>query len=403
MTILSSLRHRPFALLWSGQTISRLGDSLYSVALAWWVLQATGSATAMGTVLIFSFAPMLIFLLIGGVAVDRLPRLRVMVVSDVASGVVVLLVAALAAAQRLEIWHVYVASMAFGLLQAVFFPAFNAVVPDLTPAEALPSANSLTSLSQQLSGIVGPAIGAWVVAAYGTPAAFVVHGLSFFAAAACVLPLLRQAEPPRAAAEHSNVWRDLRDGMGLVLHEPWLWITITFFAFTNITISGPRAVALPFLVDRTLHASVGTLGFLYSAGSAGAVLGALWLGGRKRLRRRGLLAYGSTVLSGLAILAIGLAPLAPVAAAGIFIIGLCASVFGLVWTNTLQEMVPRASLGRVTSIDALGSFVLLPIGFGLAGWATDRFGPPWVFILSGAITTLLTLAVCLHPAIRNLD
>ncbi len=403
MTLLASLRHRPFALLWSGQTISRLGDSLYTVALAWWVLQATGSAAAMGSVLIFSFAPMLIFLLIGGVAVDRLPRLRVMVVSDLASGVVVLIVAALAAAQRLEIWHVYVASMAFGLLQAFFFPAFNAVVPDLTPAEALPSANSLTSLSQQLSGIVGPAIGAGVVAVYGTPAAFLVNGLSFFAAAACVLPLLRQAEPPRAAAERSNVWRDLRDGIGLVLHEPWLWITITFFAFTNITISGPRAVALPFLVDRTLHASVGTLGFLYSAGSAGAVLGAVWLGGHKRLRRRGLLAYGSTVVSGLAILAIGLAPVVPVAAVGIFVVGLCASVFGLVWTNTLQEMVPRASLGRVSSIDALGSFVLLPLGFGLAGWATDRWGPPWVFILSGAITTVLTLIAYLHPAIRNLD
>ncbi len=133
------------------------------------------------------------------------------------------------------------------------------------------------------------------------------------------------------------------------------------------------------------------------------MLGAVWLGGRKRLRRRGLLAYGSTALSGLGILAIGLAPLTPVAAAGIFIVGLCASVFGLVWTNTLQEMVPRASLGRVTSIDALGSFVLLPIGFGLAGWATDRLGPPWVFILSGAITAGLALAACLHPAIRNLD
>jgi MFS family permease len=148
---------------------------------------------------------------------------------------------------------------------------------------------------------------------------------------------------------------------------------------------------------------------LYSAGSAGAVLGAVWLGGRKRLRRRGLLAYGSTALSGLCILAVGVAPLAQsslswiVAAAGIFIVGLCASVFGLVWTNTMQEMVPRASLGRVTSIDALGSFVLLPIGFGLAGWATDRVGPPWVFILSGAITAVLALAACLHPTIRNLD
>jgi len=162
-------------------------------------------------------------------------------------------------------------------------------------------------------------------------------------------------------------------------------------------------VALPFLVERTLHANVGTLGFLYSAGSAGAVLGALLLGGRKRLRWRGPLCYGATVLSGLAALATGLWPVVAVAAAGIFIIGLCATVFGLLWTNTLQELVPRDKLGRVTSIDALGSFVLLPLGFGLAGWATDRLGPPMVFILGGAITAVLALAALFHPTIRHLD
>ncbi len=403
MTLLVALRHRSFAWLWSGQTISRLGDSLYSVALAWWVLQTTGSASAMGTVLIFSFAPMVIFLLIGGVTVDRLPRLRVMVVSDLASGLVVLLVAALAAGHRLEVWHVYVASMLFGFLQAFFFPAYNSVVPDLTPAEALPSANSLTGLSQQLAGIVGPAIGAGVVAAWGTPAAFAVNGLSFLVAAGCVLPLLKTAEPPRASSERGNVWRDLREGIGLVLRQPWLWITIAVFSLINVTLAGPRAVALPFLVERTLHAEVGTLGFLFSAGSAGAVLGAVWLGGRQRLRRRGLLAYGATVLSGLAAAAIGLWPLVLVAAVGSLIMGLCISVFSLVWTNTLQELVPREKLGRVTSIDALGSFVLLPLGFGLTGWATDRIGPPLVFVIGGAATALLALAAWLHPAIRHLD
>jgi MFS family permease len=408
VTFFTSLRQRQFAWLWTGQTISRLGDSLYNVALAWWVLQATGSAAAMGTVLIFSFAPMLLFLLIGGVAVDRLPRLRVMFASDVASGLVVLIVAALAGLGRLQVWHVYIASMLFGFLQAFFFPAYSAVVPELTPAEALPSANSLTSLSQQLSGIVGPAIGAWLVAAYGTPAAFAVNGLSFFVAAACVLPMLGQAEPVRAAGERSNAWRDLREGIGLVLHEPWLWITITVFSLINITISGPRSVALPFLVQRTLHSGVSALGLLYSAGAVGAVLGSLWLGSLKRLRRRGLLAYGATVICGLAGAGFGLAPLVPalaiaLAAASSFVMGACISAFSLVWTNTLQEQVPRDKLGRVSSIDALGSFALLPLGYGLTGWATDRFGPPLVFIAGGAATALMAFAAWLHPAIRNLD
>ena len=96
MNLLKSLQHRPFALLWSGQTTSRLGDSLYRIAMAWWVLEKTGSAEAMGAVLIFSSVPMLIFLLIGGVVTDRLPRLRVMVTSDILSGSIVAIIALMA-------------------------------------------------------------------------------------------------------------------------------------------------------------------------------------------------------------------------------------------------------------------------------------------------------------------
>ena len=112
MTFARALRHRSFALLWTGQTISRLGDSLYRIALAWWVLEETGSATAMSTVLIVSFLPMLLFLLIGGVAVDRLPRFRILLASDLVNGAVVAVVAVLAATGVLEVWHVYIASAA---------------------------------------------------------------------------------------------------------------------------------------------------------------------------------------------------------------------------------------------------------------------------------------------------
>jgi MFS family permease len=405
MGLFNALRHRTFALLWLGQTVSRLGDSVYRVALAWWVLEATGSAAAMGTVLIFSSAPMLVFLLAGGVAVDRLPRLRVMLGTDLVNGAVMLAVAALAAAQRLEIWHVYAASAVFGLAEAFFFPAYQAAVPELTPAQALPSANSLTSLSQQLAGIVGPAIGAGVVGLSGTAAAFGLNSLSFLTAAACMLALLRLAGPPRRSGEGqaANPLRDLREGLALVARSPWLWITILVFSLANITISGPRGVALPFLVEDTLGQDVDTLGLIYSAASVGSVVGSVVLGRLARIRRRGWLAYGATVLTGLATLLMGLAPAVATALAGAFVVGLTMAAFGLVWTNSVQELVPREALGRVFSLDALGSFVLLPVGFGLAGWATDRLGPAAVFVLGGALTAALAASALVHPAIRGLD
>lgn len=106
MNVLQSLKHRTFTLLWTGQTISRLGDNLYRIALAWWVLEKTGSAVAMGTVFVFSQIPMLLFLLVGGVVVDRLPRIRIMFIADLLCGLVVSFIAIFSWLDLLQIWHV---------------------------------------------------------------------------------------------------------------------------------------------------------------------------------------------------------------------------------------------------------------------------------------------------------
>jgi DHA3 family tetracycline resistance protein-like MFS transporter len=418
MNVLRSLTHRPFALLWTGQTTSRLGDSLYRIALSWWVLEKTGSAVAMGTVLVFSQVPMLIFLLIGGVVVDRLPRIRIMFSSDIMSGLVITFVTIFSWLDLLQIWHIYVASMIFGFVEAFFFPAYQAVIPQITPPDLLTSANSLNGLSQRVTGIVGPALGAALVAAGGTSLTFGLDALSFFISALCVLPMLRsnidKAQPQESDSEKGIVQRstkdtlkqgfeDLRQGFRLVMTIPWIWITILFFGFVNIMEAGPRAVAMPFLIKDDLGADVKLLGILGSAASLGFVVGMVWLGQYVRLHRRGVLGYLSTAGTGAALLPFAFKLPIPILIASMFMSGICLSVFALIWTHTLQEMVPVDMLGRVYSIDALGSFVLLPVGFSLSGWATDRFGAPTVFLVGGLSTIVLALLALLHPAIRNLD
>lgn len=418
MNVLRSLRHRPFALLWTGQTTSRLGDSLYRIALSWWVLEKTGSAVAMGTVLVFSQVPMLIFLLIGGVVVDRLPRLRIMFSSDILSGLVIALVAIFSWLNLLQIWHIYIASMIFGFVEAFFFPAYQAVIPQITPSELLVSANSLNGLSQRVTGIVGPALGAALVAAGGTSLTFGLDALSFFISALCVLPMLRsnvdkaqreadvsetEAEQKSARDAFKDGLKDLREGFKLVLTIPWIWISILLFGLVNIMEAGPRAVAMPFLIKEDLGADVKLLGILGSAASLGFVIGMLWLGQYVRLHRRGVLGYLSVVGTGAALLPFAFKLPIPILIASMFISGMATSVFALIWTHTLQEMVPVQMLGRVYSIDALGSFVLLPIGFSLSGWATDRFGAPTVFLIGGISTIVLALLGLIHPAIRKLD
>ena len=424
MNVLRSLKYRPFAFLWTGQTISRLGDSLYYIALAWWVLEKTGSAVAMGTVLVFTQIPMLIFLLVGGVVVDRLPRLQVMFVADILSGIVVTFVSIFSWLGLLQIWHIYIASMIFGFVNAFFFPAYQAVIPQIVHPETLTSANSLNGLSQRLTGVVGPALGAGLVAAGGTSMTFGLNALSFFISAAFVFTLLRSgqdqddedaSEPMGRQKLESNLSKksmkeairqgflDLREGLKFVVTVPWIWITILVFGFVNITEAGPRAVALPFLIKQDLGADVELLGLFGSVGSLGFVLGMVWLGQYVRLHRRGLLGYLSMVVSGGMLLPFAFVLPVPILVASAFLDGISISVFSLVWTHTLQEMVPAKLLGRVYSIDALGSFVLLPIGYSISGWATDVFGATKVFLAGGLGTILLILLGLMHPVVRNLD
>lgn len=403
MALLQALRHRSFALLWSGQTVSRLGDGLYRVALAWWVLEKTGSAEAMGAVLIFSFAPMLVFLLVGGVVVDRVPRVRVMLASDLLGAAVVGAVALLAFRDLLQVWHLYVASVLFGFASAFFRPAYTALVPEITPPELLPSANALTSLSGRLANVVGPALGGVIVGLGGTSMAFALDALSFLLSAACLVSLLGISVSPMTGRPPAGVVRDIREGLVLVLASPWLWVTIAIAALGNITTSGPMGVALPFLLKNQLGADARALGMVYAFASAGAVLGALWLGRATRLRRRGVAAYVAWMLGGLTTLVIGLGLSLPGVVVAVMINGVLFTAFSLIWTNTLQELVPRHLLGRVASIDYLGSYALLPVGFGVTGWATDRLGAPAVFLIGGAATALLAGLGLLHPAIRKLD
>ena len=165
----------------------------------------------------------------------------------------------------------------------------------------------------------------------------------------------------------------------------------------------PRAVAMPFLIKEDLGADVKLLGILGSAASLGFVVGMLCLGQHVRLHRRGLLSYLSVVVTGAALLPFAFKLPIPILIASMFVSGMSTSVFALIWTHTLQEMVPGKMLGRVYSIDALGSFVLLPIGFSLSGWETDRFGAPTVFLIGGLGTMALALLGLIHPAIRKLD
>jgi DHA3 family tetracycline resistance protein-like MFS transporter len=405
MSLFRALRFRPFALIWLGQTVSRLGDSLFNIALAWWILVRTGSPAAMGTVQIATMLPRVLFLLIGGVMADRLPRLRMMLGSDVLRGVLVLSITALMVTGQLEIWEIYIASLMFGLVDAFFQPAYSAAIPEIASAEILPSANSLTMLSGEFAGIIGPAIGALIVAVGGSALAFGLDSASFFVSALCLLPILGLSVIRKAKAGESrpNALQDLREGLRAVFASPWLWITIFLAAFVNMAASGVLAVSLPFLIKDHLHSDVGGLGIVLTALSIGSIIGAAVMGRMRKLKRRGLWTYLVWITALALIGCAGLVTTVPALVVIALVAGALLSAGQLVWVNVLQELVPQNLLGRVSSVDQFGSMVLTPIGFGIAGWLTAIIGAPLVFMVGGGLAAGAMSLGLLHPEVRNLE
>ncbi|TAK00017.1 MAG: MFS transporter [Chloroflexota bacterium] len=444
MRLLGSLRIRPFATLWGGQTVSRFGDAVHQIALAWLVLELTGSAAAMGAVLAAHVLPFIAFSLVGGVVVDRVPRLRVMLASDLARMVIVAVIAGLVILERVEFWHLIVLAAMFGAVEAFFYPAYWAAVPELVPTDLRPSANSLHQLSRRFARLLGPALGAVLVAGGGTGFAFVLDSVSYLVSAVLVVLAMRvrarTMEPaalgdalaaaasdtaapgdpvtpgvliaPGAAmapvaggirATTRSALTDLREGLATVTGEPWIWIAIVAAGVTGVTLAGPLEAGLPLLVSEHLGGGVAVLGLIQTMISVGAIGAAVILGSQARLRRRGPVLYGAWITFAICVALAGLPVGIPgVALLGV-VIGACGATVGLVWINTLQDLVPAEQLGRVSSIDALGSTALEPIGLVVAGVAADAWGPATVFTIGGLTSAAILSLALLSPSVRRLD
>jgi DHA3 family tetracycline resistance protein-like MFS transporter len=407
MILFRALRHPRFALLLFGQTLSRLGDFVFQLALAWWVLEKTGSALAMGTVLIFSLVPAILFGLAGGVAGDRFPRVAILLLSDVGRAVIMAVIALLAASGRLELWMVYGLNLLFSFADAFFQPAFMAIVPEITPTDDLTSANALSSLSMQFARIVGPALGGVLMAFGGTGFAFGFNAVSFFSSGLLLLPLLRTSRSPQPAGAAAptlvSVFADLRAGWEVVIAQPILWVSILIYGLVNVLLAGPFNIGLPFLVKDVLGGDERMLGLLLASFPLGYALSSAYLGNVTHFRWRGLMIYLALTGAGFGLGVFGLPlPVWVLFAAGM-VNGAALEIGNMAWINTLQTMVPIDKLGRVSSLDNLGSFVLLPAGYALTGLAVEGWGAaPTLLIFCGTCVVVSLIPLVWTP-IRTFD
>ncbi len=392
------LGHRQFRLLFLGRTTSFVGNAFANVALAFAVLELTGSKADLGYVLAARSLPLVIFLLVGGIWADRLPRHLVMVTSNLASGASQGAIALLLLSGHAQVWHLMVLGAVNGLSTAFFFPAAAGIIPQTVPKPLLQSANALLRLGVNGSYIVGAALGGLVVAATSPGIGLAVDAATFFLAA-LFTALIRL--PPDFRMEASNFFAELVEGWREFSSRPWLWAIVAQFGFVNAIVVGTEGVLGPAIAKDHLGGAA-AWGFMLTAQSIGLVAGGLLL---LRLRPRRLLLVATLgvlitipFLLGLAgpLPLVGLIALAAVA-------GIGQETFGILWDTAMQQEIPTEKLSRVSSYDALGSFVLIPLGLAVAGPASEVFGTRPTILGAAAIGLTATLAVLLVRDVRTIS
>jgi MFS family permease len=398
--LLRPLRERDFALLWTGMTVSLLGDGIYLVAIAWQVYDLENDPVALSLVGLSFTGGMVAFLLTGGIVSDRVERRRVLIGADLVRAAVLLAVGVLSLSGTLEVWHLVCLVVLFGAGEAFFGPAFGALVPDVVATEHLVQANSLDQLVRQAGArLIGPALGGFVVAAVGTGSAFLIDAGTFLFSAACIWALRVRSQP--ALEAERSLRRELREGTRFVRDQAWLWSTLIAASLAILFFLGPLEVLLPYVVRNDLDAGPGSYGAIMAAAGVGAVVASLAVSQRGLPKKRYLtMLYAVWSLGTLPIAgyAIGTAVWQLMVFAVFF--GACLTAGSVVWGTLMQARVPPELRGRVHSLDWFVSIGLAPLSFALTGPVSNAIGVEATLILAGVVPMVGTAALFFVARLR---
>ena len=409
------LRQRNFGLLWVGQNISMIGDWVLFVALPFYIYTLTGSTLATGIMFIVQTLPRLFFGSVAGVFVDRWIRKYTMVIANLVQALI--LVPLFLVHSRDVISIIYLCAFAAALVSQFFDPAQTAIIPVLVEEKDLLPANSLNSMSQELTRLVGPSLGGLLFGLLGIGSVITLDLVSFLVSAALLalivvpahLNTAKSGEQPAGESgnllTHSllNVWREWRAGMRLVKREQ---LVSAIFIIIGIAMVGEGIIEVliaPY-VERVLHGTPQILGLLMSAQAVGGILGALLIPRLGKIISPGRLMGMCGLTFSIVIIVIATVPVVPVILPLIAIAGAGAVGFFIPMITLLQTTVANEYQGRIFgALSAIQAIAML-LGMGAASGLGDRIGiVPMLLFDAGfnivaALLTFALIRVAIAPA-----
>lgn len=396
-----ALREPRFAWYFAARTTTTIGSAMTTVALAFAVLHISNEPGALARVLAAHTTTMVIFLLLGGVVADRYSRTAIMQSSHALAFLTQGTAAYLVLTGTAQVWHLVALEALNGAVSAFGMPAGMGVVPLLVPPERIQQANALLSFSRSTVTVIGPALAGALVVGAGPGWALLADALLFLVA----IPMLMKVHVPGrvrdgAAGAQSTMLADLREGWAEFASRTWVWVIVGAFGALNAVHVGAVFVLGPVIATST---SVGEQGWGLglSAEAAGTVLVTVVLL-RARLTRPLVVGMLAVTTLALPIAVLGLAPRTDLLVLAFFVAGAGVETFGVGWSTSLHQHIPEAVLSRVSSYDALGSFVAMPVGAMVYGWLATVVDHRSLLLASALLYVALALATLASGSVREL-
>jgi predicted MFS family arabinose efflux permease len=389
---LRALNHPDYRRFFLAQLVALVSGWMHTVAQSWLVLQLTDSPLRLGLIGTLQFAPILLFSIVTGAIADRLPKRRLLVVTNLTLALLALVLAALVVSGRVRYWHVGVVAVLAGLAQTVDGPARQSLMAELVGKADLVNAVALNSAAFNAARIVGPAVGGLLIARFGVVPAFVVNaaGILVVAVALARLPVPKVATARRG----TTMAQEIAEGVRYALRTPVIRLVLGMLFCVSITVFN-FTVYVPLLARNVLGLGAEGFGFLMAALGVGAVSGALAIGFRRAGPPPFATMMGAAALALTGLLSLSAARHLWVAAPLLFATGFFGLVLVASCNTRLQLAAPDALRGRMMSLYTLVWGGVFPIGAFAVGAISEGWGVSTAFFVQGSagLIGLTTLAL----------
>jgi len=394
------LSHKYVKRLFIARFISNFGNGMGPIALAFGILALpNGSANMLGLVLGATTVLFLLMAPFGGVIADKYGRARMVGVTDMAAGLVLFIQVAYFATGDVPLAVLLITNGFFGLMWGIFWPAFSGLMPAVLPEAGLQKGNALNAFMTNAGVISGAAVAGLLIEVFGVAFTLAIDAASFFISGLMIFTFRHLT--PRAEQTENTMLDDLLHGWKVFLSFRWIVIIVGAFSFIVMCWAAAENVLGPLIALEHFNGPK-SWSFVISAESAGLIVGSLIaIKIKPKYPMRFLMLSSFTITFYIWSLAKPQSLL--MIAFGAFLFGITLDLWGTLWSTALQRKVPRDSLSRVSSFDAMGSMMFRPVGLAIAASLSTLFGIENFLQILAAITVVAIIVPLLDPQVRNIS